>query len=126
MFVCGGGGCQSRCEVHVQSSKMLLHAQQYTAPAVLCMQLYIIASRTATHMLLLLLMWIPRPLRWLPAGELDEGYRITVAARDGRLYNIKSGALSRSVIQLDSQPVGVVSSSCRWQLQLGYHHSREV
>ncbi|WIA09492.1 hypothetical protein OEZ85_008892 [Tetradesmus obliquus] len=41
-------------------------------------------------------------------GELDEGYRITVAARDGRLYNIKSGALSRSVIQLDSQPVGVV------------------
>jgi hypothetical protein len=45
-------------------------------------------------------------------GELDEGYRITVAARDGRLYNIKSGALSRSVIQLDSQPVGVVSSSC--------------
>ncbi|KAF6257953.1 bardet-biedl syndrome 1 protein [Scenedesmus sp. NREL 46B-D3] len=41
-------------------------------------------------------------------GELDEGYRFTVAARDGRLYNIKSGTLSRSVIQLDSQPVGVV------------------
>eukprot|EP00878_Enallax_costatus_P007416 GHUV01007766.1.p1 GENE.GHUV01007766.1~~GHUV01007766.1.p1 ORF type:complete len:464 (+),score=128.94 GHUV01007766.1:2271-3662(+) len=41
-------------------------------------------------------------------GELDVGYRITVAARDGRLYNIKSGSVSRSVIQLDSQPVGVV------------------
>lgn len=44
-------------------------------------------------------------------GELDVGYRITVAARDGRLYNIKSGSVSRSVIQLDSQPVGVVSSA---------------
>lgn len=56
------------------------------------------------HLFLMLLVLLLLP------GELDEGYRITVAARDGRLYNIKSGALSRSVIQLDSQPVGVVSS----------------
>lgn len=45
------------------------------------------------------------------AGELDIGYRITVAARDGRLYSIKGGALSRNVIQLDSQPVGVVGAT---------------
>lgn len=42
------------------------------------------------------------------AGEVDAGYRVTVAARDGRLYNIKSGSCSRTVIQLDAQPVGVV------------------
>lgn len=54
------------------------------------------------------------------AGELDVGYRITVAARDGRLYNIKSGSLSKSVIQLDSQPVGVVSAAA------GYYQSWTV
>lgn len=43
-------------------------------------------------------------------GELDVGYRITIAARDGRLYNIKSGSISRTIIQLDSQPVGLVSA----------------
>eukprot|EP00775_Hariotina_reticulata_P003765 gene3765-4024_t len=44
-------------------------------------------------------------------GEADVGYRVTVAARDGRLYSIKTGTLSRTVIQLDSQPVGIVRFS---------------
>jgi hypothetical protein len=45
------------------------------------------------------------------AGGLDAGYRVTVAARDGWLYSIKAGALTKTVIQLDSQPVGLVSTS---------------
>eukprot|EP00879_Flechtneria_rotunda_P025766 GHRR01027411.1.p1 GENE.GHRR01027411.1~~GHRR01027411.1.p1 ORF type:complete len:329 (+),score=99.63 GHRR01027411.1:210-1196(+) len=53
---------------------------------------------------------LPAPPAFLAtAGELDVGYRVTVAARDGRLYNIKNGNLSNSVIQLEAQPVGVVS-----------------
>lgn len=43
------------------------------------------------------------------AGGLHAGYRVTVAARDGWLYSIKAGALTKTVIQLDSQPVGLVS-----------------
>jgi hypothetical protein len=43
------------------------------------------------------------------AGTLNAGYRVTAAARDGKLYTIKAGALSSSVIQLDAQAVGVVS-----------------
>lgn len=46
------------------------------------------------------------------AGGLDAGYRVTVAARDGWLYSIKAGALTRTVIQLDSQPVGLVGADC--------------
>jgi hypothetical protein len=42
------------------------------------------------------------------AGGLDAGYRVTVAARDGWLYSIKAGALTKTVIQLESQPVGLV------------------
>lgn len=42
------------------------------------------------------------------AGGFDVGYRVTVAARDGRLYNIRAGSLSKSVTQLNAQPVGLV------------------
>lgn len=45
------------------------------------------------------------------AGGLDTGYRLTVAARDGWLYSVRGGALSKTVIQLDSQPVGLVSGA---------------
>jgi hypothetical protein len=48
------------------------------------------------------------------AGTLNAGYRVTAAARDGKLYTIKAGALSSSVIQLDAQAVGVVSG-CDWR-----------
>jgi hypothetical protein len=36
-------------------------------------------------------------------------YSITVAARDGKIYTIKNGELMDSVIQLESQPVGLVT-----------------
>lgn len=45
------------------------------------------------------------------AGGLDTGYRVTVAARDGWLYSVRGGALSKTVIQLDSLPVGLVSGT---------------
>lgn len=41
-------------------------------------------------------------------GELDVGYRITVAGRDGKLYHIRNGELSQTIIQLEAQPVGLV------------------
>ena len=44
------------------------------------------------------------------AGSLNEGYRVSVAARDGRVYNIKNGMLGKEVIQLEAPAVGVVSS----------------
>lgn len=44
-------------------------------------------------------------------GGLDAGYRVTVATRDGWLYSIKAGALTRTVLQLDSQPVGLVGGA---------------
>jgi Bardet-Biedl syndrome 1 protein len=43
------------------------------------------------------------------AGSLNEGYRVSVAARDGRVYNIKNGVLAKEVIQLEAPAVGVVS-----------------
>lgn len=45
------------------------------------------------------------------AGGLDTGYRVTVAARDGWLYSVRGGALSKTVIQLDSLPVGLVTTN---------------
>lgn len=50
------------------------------------------------------------------AGGLDGGYRVTVAARDGWLHCIKGGTLSKTVIQLDSQPVALVSRLTRAQV----------
>ncbi|GIL69347.1 hypothetical protein Vretimale_13465 [Volvox reticuliferus] len=41
-------------------------------------------------------------------GELDVGYRITVAGRDGKLYHIRNGELTQTIIQLEAQPVGLV------------------
>ncbi|KXZ45593.1 BBS1 protein [Gonium pectorale] len=41
-------------------------------------------------------------------GELDVGYRITVAGRDGKLYHIRNGELQQTIIQLEAQPVGLV------------------
>eukprot|EP00877_Chromochloris_zofingiensis_P001275 jgi/Chrzof1/11148/Cz05g25190.t1 len=53
--------------------------------------------------------WIGAPPTLLAtSGTLDLEYRITVAARNGVLYNIKSGVLSKTVIQLEAQPVGLV------------------
>lgn len=42
-------------------------------------------------------------------GDLAGGCHISAAARDARVYSIKRGAISRSVIQLDAQAVGLVS-----------------
>lgn len=36
------------------------------------------------------------------------GYRITVAGRDGKLYHIRNGELTQTIIQLEAQPVGLV------------------
>ncbi|EFJ41176.1 Bardet-Biedl syndrome protein 1 [Volvox carteri f. nagariensis] len=44
-------------------------------------------------------------------GELDVGYRITVAGRDGKLYHIRNGELTQTIIQLEAQPVGLVRLS---------------
>ncbi|GLC45690.1 Bardet-Biedl syndrome 1 protein [Pleodorina starrii] len=41
-------------------------------------------------------------------GELDVGYRITVAGRDGKLYHVRNGELTQTIIQLEAQPVGLV------------------
>ncbi|GFR47660.1 hypothetical protein Agub_g9403 [Astrephomene gubernaculifera] len=41
-------------------------------------------------------------------GELDVEYRITVAGRDGKLYHIRNGELTQTIIQLEAQPVGLV------------------
>lgn len=41
-------------------------------------------------------------------GELDVGYRITVAGRDGKLYSIRNGELQQTIIQLESPAVGLV------------------
>jgi hypothetical protein len=59
------------------------------------------------------------------AGGLDAGYRVTVAARDGWLYGIKAGALTRTVIQLDSQPVGLVGAACLVQCQPCTQHQTQ-
>jgi Bardet-Biedl syndrome 1 protein len=42
---------------------------------------------------------------------LPNRYSITVAARDGKIYTVKNGELMESVIQLESQPVGLVTSN---------------
>lgn len=42
------------------------------------------------------------------AGVLDVEYRITVACRNGALYSIKNGELTGTVIELESQPVGLI------------------
>ncbi len=46
-------------------------------------------------------------------GELDVGYRITVAGRDGKLYHIRNGELTQTIIQLEAQPVGLVGAWAR-------------
>ncbi|KAF8073129.1 Bbs1 [Scenedesmus sp. PABB004] len=46
-------------------------------------------------------------------GDAAGGWRVSVAARDGRLYSVKAGALSRRAVQLDAQPVGVVRAPPR-------------
>jgi len=44
-------------------------------------------------------------------GLLDVDYRIVVACRNGHLYTIKNGELSGLVIELESQPCGLVRTS---------------
>jgi len=41
-------------------------------------------------------------------GLYDVEYRITLACRDGRIYTIKNGQVLSSVIELETQPVGLV------------------
>lgn len=41
-------------------------------------------------------------------GLYDVEYRITVACRDGNIYTIKNGTVLGSVIELETQPVGLV------------------
>merc|ERR1719471_1564606 len=41
-------------------------------------------------------------------GLFDVEYRITVACRDGNIYTIKNGQVLSSVIELETQPVGLV------------------
>lgn len=41
-------------------------------------------------------------------GLYDVEYRITVACRDGNIYTIKNGQVLSSVIELETQPVGLV------------------
>lgn len=41
-------------------------------------------------------------------GELEVGYRITVAGRDGKLYTIRNAKVEQTIIQLESPPVGLV------------------
>jgi len=41
-------------------------------------------------------------------GLYDVEYRITVACRDGNIYTIKNGQVLHSVIELETQPVGLV------------------
>lgn len=51
-------------------------------------------------------------------GELDVRYNITVAGRDGKLYHIRNGELTQTIIQLEAQPVGLVgrdSGRGRWE-----------
>merc|ERR1719409_1380318 len=41
-------------------------------------------------------------------GLFDVEYRITIACRDGNIYTIKNGQVLSSVIELETQPVGLV------------------
>mmetsp|Transcript_23512 Transcript_23512/g.51569 ORF Transcript_23512/g.51569 Transcript_23512/m.51569 type:complete len:590 (+) Transcript_23512:193-1962(+) len=41
-------------------------------------------------------------------GLYDVEYRVTVACRDGNIYTIKNGQVLSSVIELETQPVGLV------------------
>jgi len=41
-------------------------------------------------------------------GELDAGYKITVAARDGKVYTVRNGEVSQTIIQLEAPAVGLV------------------
>ena len=44
------------------------------------------------------------------SGLLDVSYVLAVASRDSKIYIIRNGELTSSVIQLDSQPLGLVST----------------
>ena len=46
-------------------------------------------------------------------GLLDVDYRIVVACRDGRVYTIKNDELSTVVIELETQPCGLVRTAVR-------------
>eukprot|EP00798_Chlamydomonas_sp_ICE-L_P006017 gene6017-5322_t len=41
-------------------------------------------------------------------GELEVGYTITVAARDGKVYTIRNGEVSQTIIQLEAAAVGLI------------------
>ena len=41
-------------------------------------------------------------------GELEAGYKITCAARDGKIYCVRNGEVSQTIIQLEAPAVGLV------------------
>ena len=47
----------------------------------------------------------------LMTGLLDVDYRIVVACRNGHIHTIKNGELSGLVIELESQPCGLVRTA---------------
>lgn len=62
-------------------------------------------------------------------GELEVGYRITAAGRDGKLYTIRNGEVQQTIIQLESPPVGLVKVSknivvgCMNDVMHNYQHT---
>lgn len=44
-------------------------------------------------------------------GLLDVDYRVVVAARNGYVYTVKNGELSSTVMELESQPVGLIRTN---------------
>ena len=48
------------------------------------------------------------PVFILADGQFDVDYRIFVACRDGRIYQVRKGKVAESVIQIESKPVGLV------------------
>ncbi|EPY41902.1 Bardet-Biedl syndrome 1 protein like protein (BBS1-like protein 1) [Angomonas deanei] len=46
-------------------------------------------------------------VQMITAGCYNQEYRIIISARDGKIYNLKNGKLSTSVIQPDSLPVAI-------------------
>lgn len=72
-------------------------------------QIYVLEpSGTAVHSKFT----IPSPPVFVAStGLLDIDYRIVVASRNGHIYTIKNGELTGVVIELESQPCGLVRTS---------------
>lgn len=42
------------------------------------------------------------------SGQFDVEYRIFIACRDGKIYQVRNGAVAEQVFNVDSKPVGFV------------------